>query len=274
MVIDQEKLDNKLANLRMAYEEALPFPSTYIDDFLRIDAVKQLQNDFPDVSAKVWTHYIHYNERKYGLTKWKYFPTSVQGLITEMSQPPFIKWLENLTGISGIFADPDMEGSGLHLTLPGGFLNIHADFTVHPLHKNWRRRVNVLVYLNENWESEWGGDLELWDEKMHKCEKRIAPTLNRAAIFSTGKKTYHGYPNPITCPPGSARKSIAMYFYTKDDNFEKAATDYRSRPDDGYKKPLIWMDTKMISIYSKIKGILGFNDDFVSSILGKFNIRK
>lgn len=274
MVINQQKLDDKIAELTQKYKSALPFPNTYIDDFLTPESVNQLLSEFPKVSDKVWTHYIHYNERKHGLTKWAFLPNSVKELITEMSQPPFIEWLEKLTGISGIFADPEMEGSGLHQTLSGGFLNIHADFTVHPLHNNWRRRVNVLVYLNEDWKPEWGGDLELWDDKMQNCVQRVSPLLNRVAIFSTGKKTYHGYPNPITPPNGHARKSIAMYFYTKDDDFEKGSTNYRARPDDGYKKSLIWADSKMISIYSRIKGVLGFNDDFVSSILRMFNSEK
>ena len=274
MIINQEKLDSQLFNLKIGYQKAKPFPSTYMDGFLSKSSLSKISQDFPKVTDKIWTHYIHYNEHKHGLTKWEYLPKSVQDLITEMGSPTFINWLEELTGIPKLFADPKMEGSGLHQTLPGGFLNIHADFTVHPLNSNWQRRVNVLVYLNENWDSDWGGDLELWDDKMQNCEQRIAPLNNRVAIFSTGKKTYHGYPNPIECPEGQARKSIAVYFYTKDQKFDKVATDYKGRPNDGYKKALIWADTKAISVYSKIKGKLGLNDDFISSILSKFNTKK
>lgn len=271
MLIDQNRLDNEVKPLQINYADSDPFPSIYLDNFLTDECIKTICTDFPQVSDKIWTHYIHYNERKHGLTKWEHFPKSVQGLITEMGQAPFINWLEELTGIQNLFADPELEGSGLHQTLTGGFLNIHADFTVHPKHNNWQRRVNVLIYLNEDWNDEWGGELELWNENMQHCEQKISPTQNRVAIFSTGKKTYHGYPNPITCPEGVSRKSIAMYFYTKDNAFEKVSTDYRARPNDGYKKSLIWADTKLISIYSKLKGTLGLSDDFASSILNIFS---
>lgn len=271
MFIDQNRLDKEIKTLQKKYADNDPFPNIFIDHFLTDKCLKSICDDFPQVSDSIWTHYIHYNERKHGLTKWEHFPKSVQDLITEMGQTPFIHWLENLTGIQNLFADPDLEGSGLHQTLTGGFLNIHADFTVHPKHNNWQRRVNVLIFLNENWDNKWGGILEFWDETMQQCKKQISPVSNRVAIFSTGKKTYHGYPNPITCPEGVSRKSIAMYFYTKDDSFEKVATDYRARPNDGYKKSLIWMDTKLISVYSKLKGFLGLSDDFVSSLLNKFS---
>ena len=59
-----------------------------------------------------------------------------------------------------------MDGGGLHQTMRGGHLNIHADFSTHHAHENWARRVNILLYLNEEWREEWGGELELWDQDM------------------------------------------------------------------------------------------------------------
>lgn len=271
MLIDQEKLDSKLDAIIGQYSSAVPFPSIYLDQFLKADALQRVQNEFPEVSDKIWTHYIHYNERKHGLTKYEHFPSSVQELVQELSQPKFVNWLEKLTGISNLFADPNMEGSGLHQTLKGGFLNIHADFTVHPLEPAWQRRVNVLLFLNDNWDSSQGGDLELWDSNMKECQQKIAPQSNRVVIFSTGEKTYHGYPTPLTCDHNTSRKSVAMYFYTKEKSFKKTATDYQPRPEDGNKKWLIKLDTKLISIYSKLKRTFGLNDDFMSSILQKFN---
>jgi len=272
--INQQYLDSELVILQKNYHQNQPFPNIAIDNFLTEKSIEKINDEFPEVSNKIWTHYIHFNERKHGLTKWEYLPKPAQELITEMNQPPFINWLEQLTGINNLFADPELEGSGLHQTLNGGFLNVHADFTVHPLHRNWQRRVNVLIYLNQNWEPEWGGDLELWDEKMQNCVTKISPSHNRVAIFSTGKKTYHGYPNPIKCPEKEARKSIAMYFYTQEKNPVQQATSYKSRPDDGLKRPLIWVDNKLISAYTAIKGKLGISDDFVSSILNKFSKTK
>ncbi len=273
-IISQEIVNGNIHMLHEQYASGLPFPNIQLPDFLNQSFVKKLQSDFPTVTDKNWTHYIHYNERKHGLNKWAYLPLSAQNLITEMSQPAFISWLEQLTGIPNLLADSSLEGSGLHQTLPGGFLNIHADFTVHPRQKNWQRRVNVLIYLNEDWDEKWQGNLELWDEEMHKCIKSIPPTFNTAVIFSTGKKTYHGSPNPLSCPKGTSRKSIALYYYTLEKKPAKSATNYQARPNDGYKKTLIWLDKKLISVYSFLKGKLGLSDRLVSSILNSFSNKK
>lgn len=76
------------------------------------------------------------------------------------------------------------------------------------------RRLNLLIYLNEDWQPEYGGNLELWDRKMKSCEVTIPPTLGRALIFSTNMDSYHGHPDPITCPPERTRRSIATCYYT------------------------------------------------------------
>ena len=271
MAINTTIFDSRITELRTEYSDNVPYPHISIDSFLESESFEKIAADFPEVNDQFWTHYIHYNEKKHGLTKWEHIPNSIQGLIKELREPQFIKWLESLTGISNLFADEELEGGGLHQTKRDGFLNIHADFTVHPKHRNWQRRVNVLLYLNNSWDSDWGGNLELWNNTMTKCEKSVPPLANRVVIFSTGPETYHGYPSPIKCPENVSRKSIALYYYTEEETPQKSSTLYRARPNDGSKKWLIWGDTLLLSLYSKIKGSLGLNDDFVSSILNFFN---
>ena len=53
-------------------------------------------------------------------------------------------------------ADDAMDGGGLHRSLAGGFLNVHADFTAHHSKPQWRRRVNLLLYLNPDLGPELG----------------------------------------------------------------------------------------------------------------------
>jgi len=170
-----------------------------------------------------------------------------------------------------------IEGGGIHQSESGGYLNIHADFTVHPHKKTWRRRVNVLVYLNKDWNKSYGGALELWEKDMSKCTVKIEPVFNRIAIFNTDEDSYHGFPDPIKCPKEVTRKSIALYYFTEEDkkSFKRKATNYKARPSDGgYQAIFIWLDKQMISCYSFLKGMLGINDDFVSSVLNLFNRNK
>ena len=89
-----------------------------------------------------------------------------RSVINELSSSEFVRWLSNLSGIEGLIADPDLDGGGLHEIRTGGFLNIHTDFLSHTERPHWRRQLNLLLYLNKGWRSEWNGDLELWDEGM------------------------------------------------------------------------------------------------------------
>ena len=114
----------------------------------------------------------------------------------------------------------------------GGHLAIHADFNPHVKLK-LRRRLNLLIYLNEDWEERFGGDLELWDKKMEKCEVKISPIFNRAVLFNTDSDTFHGNPEPLDCPPKRSRRSLGFYYYTTSDaifeEYEWHSTDFKAR---------------------------------------------
>ena len=119
-------------------------------------------------------------------------------------------------------------------------------------------------------------EFENWEKDMSKCSVKIAPIFNRVVIFNTDEDSYHGFPDPITCPKDVTRKSIALYYFTeeKTGSFKRRSTNYRARPNDGIKAVFIWLDKKMISIYTWIKGTFGINDDFVSKVLNMFRKKK
>ncbi|MDQ6882334.1 MAG: 2OG-Fe(II) oxygenase, partial [Pseudomonadota bacterium] len=120
-----------------------------------------------------------------------------------------------------------------HMNCRGAMLKLHADFNRHP---NWHldRRLNLLLYLNQDWQASFGGDLELWDREMAACRQRIAPVAGRCVIFSTSSTSFHGHPDPIECPDDVTRKSIALYYYTnvpREDAAQIHSTLWQSRPD-------------------------------------------
>jgi hypothetical protein len=146
-----------------------------------------------------------------------------------------LAFLEGLSGIQGLLPDPYFEGGGFHEISAGGKLGIHADFRIHErLHL--QRRINLLVYLNEHWQEEWNGRLELWDRKMTHCVEAIAPFANRCVIFNTDADSYHGHPDPLAVPSEVKRRSIALYYYTASRAVYREvpnhSTMYRARPQD------------------------------------------
>lgn len=267
--LDISGLNAKLPQWQGQYLNNNPFPHIVIDDFLPVATAARIHKAFPNVHSKGWIHYLHYNENKHGLNKQRLLPAEVKGLIAELNSPGFIAFLELLTGIKGLLPDPGMEGGGIHQTMPGGFLNVHADFTVHPLKKMWRRRVNLLIYLNPGWEPSYGGQLELWPKDMSACRQQVLPLFNRCVIFNTDRHSYHGV-GPVSCPPGNSRKSIALYYFTEEQHKPRLiSTNYKARPGDGISAFFIWLDKKAVALYTRIKRWFGLNDDWASALLQK-----
>lgn len=195
------------------YQEAKPFPSITFDNFLNEDMLNEILEEFPDLSQK---GDIKFNDR-YQVKlagEYKTFTPKIWALMRFLNSAPFLEFLQTLTGIEEkLLPDPYYKGGGLHEIKPGGMLKVHADFNKHPT-THLDRRINVLIYLNKDWEDEYGGHFELWDEKMENCVTKVPPTFNTMAMFSTTDFSYHGLPDPLTCPPDRSRKSLALYYYT------------------------------------------------------------
>ena len=167
-----------------------------------------------------------------------------------------------------LIADPSLEGGGLHQSARGGFLNMHADFTVHPHNRNWQRRANLILYLNEDWEPEYGGDLELWSTDMKRCVEKVSPIANRVLIFTTDATSFHGHPEPMRCPEGTARRSLALYYFSIEVDPVVRSTEYRPRPGDGAHAIPIFVDRQMLRAYDWAKRHLGISDELASKLLG------
>lgn len=274
-IFDYEAWNDKLPELSKQYQGASPYPHIVLENFLNPDELDACIHEFNTLNeTDGWINYKHYNEKKRGLNKLDVLPTAIKATINELNGPEFLEFLSKITGIKGLLKDDHLEGGGIHQSGRGGFLNIHADFTVHPHHRNWQRRVNVLVYLNKGWQEEWGGKLELWDREMKACEVKVLPVFNRCVIFNTDADSYHGHPEPMTCPEDRFRRSIALYYYTVEDKPFRRATHYQARPGEGSKKFMVKLDNAMLAVYTSIKGKLGANDRFISNILRFFSGKK
>jgi len=271
------KWQGSLPDLTARYCENIPVPHIFLHDFLSDDTAAGLEEEFPRPDSSAWIHYQHQNENKHGMTRRELFPSKIGAVADALNSPQFVAWLSQLTGIPGLVADPTLEGGGLHQSGPGGYLNIHTDFSHHHYHKNWKRRINLILYLNDGWQENWGGAIELWDSAMKQCVAKYPPLLNCALLFNTDELSYHGFPSPLTCPESQSRKSLAFYYYTVEVGAQSPvrSTNYRARPGDGVaKSALIWLDKKAVDLYSRAKARFGFSDDLASRILTTLFRRK
>jgi Rps23 Pro-64 3,4-dihydroxylase Tpa1-like proline 4-hydroxylase len=216
-----DSLQQRVEQDAARYASAQPFPHIVIDDFLHEDALRRAMDEFPPPQAiDDWRRADALDAQgrvaqklKLGYSEELRFGPKLRALVHELHCAPFLRYLEHLTGIDGLLPDPHMTGGGLHQYLPGAELRVHADFNKLPRF-GLDRRLNLLVYLNPAWQQEWGGDLELWDRGMGTCVERIAPIANRCVVFSTTRDSYHGMPDPLRCPDGVTRRSLALYYYS------------------------------------------------------------
>jgi Rps23 Pro-64 3,4-dihydroxylase Tpa1-like proline 4-hydroxylase len=198
-----------------AYATNLPFPHIVIDNFLDTPIIQGILSEVNAVDRS--QRYAKFLDRKTDHNKFAFFPEVVGSdtsrLFYFLNSGPFLAYMEKLTGIDNLIADPSYFGGGLHLIETGGFLEVHADFN-HLKKYNLERRINLLLYLNEDWKDEYHGQLELWDRSTMTRAKAVSPIFNRCVVFSTTKESLHGHPEPLATPPGVARRSLALYYYT------------------------------------------------------------
>ncbi len=204
------------------YRQAQPFPHIVIDDFLPPSLLNGVIDDFRNYNNWGWDNsdYSKGHQVKKFFSPWNNdgdttLPINTRLILNYFNSPDVISMLEELTGINGLIADPTLLGGGMHKIESGGKLSIHADSRKHAITGNYRR-INLLVYLNKDWNKEWGGSLQLWNKGMTTMVQDIQPIFNRVVIFNTGSDTYHGHPHPLNTPNGTSRISLALYYYTKE----------------------------------------------------------
>jgi hypothetical protein len=187
--------------------------------------------EFPEPDEIRWIRFEDARGKKLASEAETQMGAMTRFLLYQLNSATFIEFLEKLTGTDGLIGDPHFLGGGLHQIVRGGFLKIHADFSRHPK-LNLERRLNILIYLNREWREEYGGHLELWDRDMRECRKKILPVFNRCVIFNTTTQSYHGHPDPLNCPEGETRKSLALYYYSSRSSRSTGqySTLFRRRP--------------------------------------------
>lgn len=219
---DPKRLDElKRQQAAAQFREATPFPHVVFDDFLPTEVIQRLIAEFPRVDQIDWVPWGPGRTRplektklnKLGQSDERCFPPFIRHFMGQLLSATFVEFVEALSGIKGLIVDPSHNACGLHSTGEGGRLMIHTDVNRHQhSSKKLHQVLNLIIYLNEDWRDEYKGHLELWTRDRKPC-KKVLPIANRAVLFETGTRSFHGHPEPLTCPPGRRRNSLAVYYY-------------------------------------------------------------
>lgn len=212
---------------------AEPFPHLVLDSFASESTLRAVAAGFDEVASNAWVRYDGIDEHgKCACNELDGMPRACREFITTISGATAAKLCEWITGIDGLEGDATLYGGGLHCTERGGFLGIHLDNKRHP-QTALARRLNLIVYCTEGWQEEWAGHLELWDRACSRPVTRVAPLWNRAVLFETSAHSFHGHPEPLRCPPGVRRKSVAVYFWSA----PRARARFFARADEPHDAP-------------------------------------
>jgi Rps23 Pro-64 3,4-dihydroxylase Tpa1-like proline 4-hydroxylase len=207
------------------HSSAQPFPHSVLDNLWGEDTLHKILEEWPKDENPSWYKKIRPHTYKWAMNNLEAMGPVTRAFLQNLNSPETLAWLEKVTGIQGLVADPTFEGGGLHHIPVAGYLKMHSDFNWHP-GLQMRRRVNMLIYLNDGWEEGNGGELELWNIPMTECIQRVNPVFNRTVIFNTTSDSFHGHPDG----GNTLRKSLATYYYSKDRVDKPHSTLYQKRP--------------------------------------------
>lgn len=209
--------------LHQAFVSARPFPHLVVDDFLAPDVAERIVAELDGCDVDTWNRDDHPEQvNKRWMDVPAKLPATTGSTLLEMNSDETCRFFSVLTGIDDLRPDPAYLGGGVHVSLAGGRLGVHADFNLHP-QSGMHRRVNALVFLNKDWDPAWHGQLELWSKELSEPVVTVNPDFNRLVVFKITDDAFHGVPTPIECPADRKRFSLALYYYTVDRPEEEKA---------------------------------------------------
>jgi len=209
---------NNIDKYKNEFMNGDPYKHCIIDNFLDEKTFEDIYNAYPDIKTSKWHIYNNPIEIKWALDDFKNLPT-YQKLINFLQSEETLKLFKSIVDIENLENDQHLHGAGIHCHPKGGKLDVHLDYSIHPI-SGKERRLNLIIYLNKHWEEEWNGALELWkpyenDKNPKECIKKIYPIYNRAVLFQTNNISLHGLPEIIKCPENEFRKSFAIYYVSE-----------------------------------------------------------
>ena len=213
------RLHDQADQLAARFRERDPFRHVVIDDFFAADDCAQLLTQFPAFERGNARNEDGGIGNKSTIEKIRGLGPAFSALDDLVQSSEFLALIGRITGIPDLLYDPWYFGGGTHENRNGQDLDAHVDFNRHPVER-WHRRLNLIVYLNHEWEDAWGGSLELHTDPRSPDDRitTITPLYNRAVIFETTEWSWHAFPR-IALPADRqhlTRKSVALYFYTKE----------------------------------------------------------
>ena len=201
------------AEWRQAMSAAQPFAHLVLEDVFHPELLRLVQEEFDLYAQRQWRVVSSPHEATH-----RSLPQATLGPASELyfglvNSRWFVQLLSAVSGVEDLITDPGLYGGGLHETRRGGHFGVHRDFDRHPV-SGLDNEMVFITYLNEGWDRQWGGALELWDAQAKRCVAEVEPVFGRSVLLRHGPASFHGHPQPLATPDGRTRRSVASYYYS------------------------------------------------------------
>lgn len=210
---------SQYSELAPRFQSSKPFKFLALDGFFETDAAEKLLADFPRFDSDKAIDEFGRKGKKSAHTALKDVSPFYSKVYDYLLSPDFLDAMSSITGIPDLIPDPNMYGGGAHENAHGQSMDPHVDFN-YDQDYGYHRRLNLIVYLNKDWDESWGGAIELHSNpRRPEADERVAFNciFNRAVIFETNEYSWHGFER-VTLPETEqhrSRKSLSIYLYTR-----------------------------------------------------------
>ena len=248
-----ERLERDLDKIRVDFNTPKCTTKTRhaaIDNLLPDEVARQIYESFPPLEEmRLMTSF---REKKYTSKSFEKFNPLLLNISLAVQAPEVIAIVEKITGVKDMVGDPHFYAGGLSAMAKGHYLNPHIDNSHDHEQKNYRV-LNLLYYVTPDWESENGGNLELWDEKV-KEPTEIPSLFNRLVLMETNQWSFHSV-NEVKAD--GKRCCVSNYYFSphSPNNGEEVfhVTFFKARPEQPIRRLITTADSHLRSLVRSFK---------------------
>ena len=248
-----EQIVNKLQECKSALKQEFSrenrINTCYLDDLLNVDDVLKIYQAFPEKENLLQLKDLR--EYKYVGIQLDKFNPILEEIIYAFQDARVVQLIAEITGLEQLMPDEYLYAGGVSLMEYGCFLNPHLDNS-HDKDINNYRVLNLLYYVTPNWQKNYGGNLEIWDQGLKQPCRTIHSKFNRLVIMVTNKSSLHSV-SPIN--HHGRRCCVSNYYFSpKPADTQKYyhVTSFRGRPEQNLRDIILRGDASLRNIVRKI----------------------
>lgn len=223
-----ERLKEQQEDLKQQYQSGHRISSFVLDDLLDPDLALAIYQAFPPKETMRIRKTLR--EYKYVAAQMDRYSPLLEEIIYAFQDERVLSAISEIVGISTLLPDEYLYAGGLSSMGKGNFLNPHLDNS-HDKDKENYRALNLLYYVTPEWQEDFGGNLELWDQGPKGPNRTIVSRFNRLAVMVTHQASWHSV-SPVTVD--KVRCCVSNYYFSPvpigSDAYSHVTT-FRGRPE-------------------------------------------